>query len=110
MTGLYPMLLPEGTSIGATYRVVGGNSDPTFTTSGPQRWRIEFDCYAPSYAQADAGRMILRTLLDGYEGVLSDGTYLQNCIHIQPIDHPYDFQPRLFRLGAEYYVFFNLSN
>ena len=106
---VYPMLLPEGTSVGTTFRVVGGSSDPTFTTSGPQRLRIQFDFYAPTYAQADAGRNALRTLLDGYEGLLSDGTYLQNCIHIQLIDHPYDYEAKLMRLGSEYYLFFNLS-
>jgi hypothetical protein len=101
-SGLYPMLLPEGTSLGTTWRVVGGSSDPTFTTSGPQRLRIEFDCYATSYAAADALRSVIRTI--------SDGTFLQNCIFIQPIDHPYDYQPRLYRLGAEYYLFFNLTS
>jgi hypothetical protein len=109
-SGLYPMLLPEGTSLGTTWRVVGGSSDPTFTTSGPQRLRIEFDCYATSYAAADALRSVIRTILDGYQGLLSDGTFLQNCIFIQPIDHPYDYQPRLYRLGAEYYLFFNLTS
>jgi hypothetical protein len=81
-SGLYPMLLPEGTSLGTTWRVVGGSSDPTFTTSGPQRLRIEFDCYATSYAAADALRSVIRTILDGYQGLLSDGTFLQNCIFI----------------------------
>lgn len=106
---VYPMLLPEGTSLGTTYRVVGGSSEPTFTTSGPQKVRMEFDCYAPTYAQADAGRTLLRTLLEGFNGLLSDGTFLQDVLFIQPIDKPFDQDSKLYRLAAEFYFMFNLT-
>jgi hypothetical protein len=105
--GVFPVTLPEGVSVGTTYQIVGGTSNPTFGNLGPQKLRIQINFHAPTYAQADAGRNALRTLLDGFVGLFPDGTFITNILHIQPIDY-YDNEPRQFRLSSEYYVYFNL--
>ncbi len=99
-----PVLLPEGSPLPAmTYMVVGSSSEPTFETSGMQKVRMQFDFHAEGYTAAIGARDALRVLLDGYQGLLSDGTYLQNAQRIQDIDY-FDDGPRQFRCSSEYYL------
>lgn len=99
-----PLLLPEGAQ-GITYQIIGGRAQPTFNTSGMQRWRIQFNCHAASYAIAYQARSALIMLLNGYQGTLSDGTFLSQCQLIQPIDY-FDNDARQFRCGVEFYFDF----
>ncbi len=110
-----PVLLPEGSTTPAlTYMVAGGSSDPTFSTSGMQRLRVQFDVHADpkdkaGYRAAIQAREALRLLLDGYRGMLSDGTYLQNAQRIQDIDY-FDDGPRQFRCSSEFYFWFTFNS
>lgn len=104
---LWPVLLPENTTVGATYQIVGGKDSPTFEGAGMQRVRLRFGCSAPTYAQADGGRKALRDLLDGFRGILTDGTFIHSSLWSQDIDF-YDYEPRQFRCVSEYYIMFTL--
>jgi hypothetical protein len=104
-----PILIPEGCTLPAvSYQVVGGSSAPTFNTSGMQKLRVQFDCHARHYKIADAVREALRSFLNGYYGLLADGTYLQNAEFLQPIDY-FDNDSRQYRCGLEFYLYFTFS-
>jgi len=124
-TGIYGLLASESTLAGIfgdriepveltiaqtmpalTYKVIGGSSEPTFDTSGFQRERIELNSYADTYLQADQGREALLEFLNGYGGVLADGTVLQNVEFIQKLDF-YEQAPRRFRCMVEFYFYFD---
>jgi hypothetical protein len=107
---IFPVLLPENATLPAlTYHVVGGSSAPTFATSGMQKVRIQFDCFARSYLDADRARDALRQSLYGYRGTLADGTFLQNAELIQSVDF-FDNDPRQFRCMSEFYFYFTFSS
>jgi hypothetical protein len=92
-----------------TYQIVGGSSKQAFDNTGPQRLRVQFDFHAGSYLLADAARKALRAALERYQGLLSDGTYLQQALFLQPIDY-FDYEPRTFRCACEFYLYFNLTD
>ena len=104
---MFPVQLPENTLLPAIrYMVAGGQSGATFDDSGgPQRWRLQFDCIAADADTAEALRNALTDALDGYNGTLSDGTYV-TIFSLQPIDF-YDSDPRQFRCAQEFYINFN---
>lgn len=111
---VHPVLLPENEPLPAiTYQVVGGSSEPTFETSGWQRLRLQVDVFGPysrgrdGYRAASGIRETLVAALDGYAGVLSDGTMLQQVEYIQPIDG-FQQDARQYRCGVEFYLYFTM--
>jgi len=68
------------------YKTIGSQSTPTFDTAGLQRTRIEFTCWGTTYIQAITLRDALIGVLQGYRGVLSDGTNLQTVLVITGTD------------------------
>jgi len=107
-TRITPVILPEWQARPAmTFTGVGGSSRPTFNSYGEDSKRVQFDFYADAengtFDDATDARDILRTYLDGYSGLLSDGTYLQMAEHIQPLDQ-FNNDARNFRCAAEYYL------
>lgn len=102
-----PVLLPTGSAYPAlTYQIVGSSSEPTFSTSGFQRLRVEINCWSDRYLDAVTLRDTVTAALDGFQGVLSDGTYLQNVQSLQTIDF-FESDSRSYRAMAEFYLFFN---
>lgn len=106
---IYPVLMPESLDLSTygavTYHVVGGSSDPTFTTSGMQKLRVQFDCFGSTFKQANLIREAIRLAINGYSGTLNDGTTLQWAELIQPIDH-FENDARQYRCSSEYYLHF----
>jgi Protein of unknown function (DUF3168) len=86
---------------------VGGQSKPTLTGPGLQKVRIQIDCFGASYLSADLVRDALIKFLNMKSATLGSGVWLQGAMLIQPLDFPYDWQTLQFRLGAEFYLFFN---
>ncbi|MGC1784453.1 MAG: DUF3168 domain-containing protein [Acidobacteriaceae bacterium] len=106
-TRIYPAVRPTGATYPAmTYRVIAGRARPTLNTSGMQRFRMQFDCYGATYGDAVDLRAAVGRLLNGYQGLLSDGTFLQNGIFLGPLD---DFQDdaRIYCCGVEFYLMFD---
>lgn len=105
-----PVMLPEDPTLPAlTYLDISLVSEPTFESSGMQRMRVQFDSHAEGYQQSIAVQDALRLCLDGYQGLLSDGTFLQNAQRISAMS-AYDDVPRQFRAVSEYYLFFTLTS
>lgn len=114
--GIVPVLAPprpqpaDGSPLPAltTFQRVGGSSKQTFDSTGPQRLRVQFDFHAGTYELAEAAHQALRLSLERYQGILADGTYLQQAVYLQPIDF-YDYEPRQFRCACEFYLDFTLN-
>lgn len=109
-TRIYPVVRPTGATYPAlTYKLIAAKPSPTLQTSGYQRWRIEFNCFAGTYDQAAALRAALRSTLEGFNGILGDGTFLQDAQFIQ-LGEDFEDDPRIYCLMIEFYLFFNLSS
>jgi hypothetical protein len=106
-TRIYPVRLPTKPTLPAiTYQSAGGAGEQTLNTSGFQRRRYQFDFYGLVYLDAEAVRDALVAFLNGYQGLLSDGTLLQNAEYLQPID--FDQQEALqYRCAVEFYLYFD---
>ena len=107
--GLHPGVLPKlPTYPAATYQNVGSASWQTFETSGFQRERWQFDFYAGSSKAAGMLYGVFRAFFEGYQGVLPDGTPLQNVEHITRDGPRFDDASLNFRVTAEFYLYFTL--
>jgi hypothetical protein len=68
-TSVYPVTLPKGIEtpvIWISWKTVTSVSNPTFTTTGITRTRIQIDCWAARYLDAANLRAAVRSVLDGY--------------------------------------------
>ena len=109
-TRIYPSAFPPDPTYPAiSYKLIGARPDPTLSTPGYQRFRYEFDCRAVDAVVAGDLRQALRQTLEGYNGLLNDGTFLQDGQFIQTVDDFAD-DPRVYRRMIEIYLFFNFSN
>jgi hypothetical protein len=93
------------------YQWVGGSNDrPGLTTAGPRRSRLQVDCWGLTKAAAVALANAVAHLLDGYMGVLSDGTNVLSCWIINPpgVDFFSD-DSRFRRRMVEFYVLHNFT-
>lgn len=105
-----PVRLPIDSPMPAlTFKVIGGSSDATFDTSGLQSPRIEFACFGATHLQACALRDTVRKFLNGYRGLLNDGTFVQGFLLIEPMDFDEQYA-REFRCVLEMYCMFNFSD
>jgi Protein of unknown function (DUF3168) len=108
-TRVYPVVLPENPTLPALlYKFVGGQSDPTLDTSGEQKLRLELDCYGASFDDASALRDAVTAALNGYQGTLSDGTFLQNAWRLSPGVDFFEDEPRQYRCMVEFYLLYTL--
>lgn len=104
---LYPELLPEPPVLPAmTYRIASGRSFPGLDTSGPQKLRVQFDCYGETYKAAKDLREALRQLLNGFSGRLPNGSLVGSILWVGPLDGFAQY-PRQFRCGCEFYLLFS---
>jgi hypothetical protein len=109
-TRVYPIMLPEAPTLPAIrFQYVGGSSEPTFDTSGMQKLRVQFDCMGADPDSADAVRTAMYGL-NGYSGLLSDGTLLQNFDLLGPGIDFFDSDARQFRCMVEFYLWFNFAD
>lgn len=81
-TGIYPNTAPDEVTL--PYMVYMQISRQTINSFGGvnslQYAHFRFFCYGASYRQAKVLAEDLKLLLDGFKGVLPDGTNLQNTI------------------------------
>lgn len=109
-TRIYPVVLPTAPTLPAlSYQIVGAMSKPTLNNSGFQRFRMQFDCWGQDYSDAVTLREALVKALNGYQGLLSDGTMLQNAQFIQPIDF-FEHEALQYRCAVEFYLYFDFNS
>jgi hypothetical protein len=93
-----------------SYQFVGGRSAPTLQGSGQQRSRVQIDCWATT---ADAAKLLadaVRQALNGYQGLLSDGTFLLDAQILHPGIDYFSDDSRFFRRMLEFYLLYNFTN
>lgn len=109
-TRIYPDERPPGVTYPAmTFYLVSAKPSPTLDTSGFQRHRYEFCCFGASPIDAETLREALRHALEGYRGLLSDGTLLQDA-QLNGGDDSFEDDPRIYKRVIEFYLFFNFSS
>ncbi len=109
-TRIYPDLRPENPVYPLiVMKEISGIGRETFDTSGMQRDRYQFDCQAKTKGEAMNLRDAVRQVLNGYQGMLSDGTYLQNAWVIGKMGG-YKDDPRIYEATHEFYVLYNFTN
>jgi hypothetical protein len=109
-TRFTPMIIPEGSAMpAARFLPAGGQSFPTFSTSGLQKLRVQFDFFADiengTYDDAMNAREAWREFLNGYSGTLESGTLLQNADLIQYLSFA-ENDARQYRCMVEFYLYF----
>lgn len=116
-TRIYPMVLPDDAAFPAiTYQQVGGSSTPTMDTSGVQKLRLQIDCWsAPlplggTYRQASGLRDAVRRALDGYSGVLGDGTQLSRAWIVNPGMDFFAHEALQYRCMLEFYLLYTFTD
>jgi Protein of unknown function (DUF3168) len=89
------------------YSFVGGASDPTFTTSGVIRQRVELNAYSVNPSEAANLRAAIIKAVNGWQQTLSDGTNVLNTYLLNPGT---DFvgEDKIFRRMCEFYVLYTL--
>jgi hypothetical protein len=88
---------------------ISGIGRQTWDTSGMQRDRYQFDCYAKTKGAAMNLRDAVRQVLNGYRGLLSDGTFLQNAWLINRLSSFSD-DPRIYCSTMEFYLLYDFTN
>ena len=105
---LYPFLLPDNATLPAmTYQIVSSVNYPTFSSSGMQRDRVQFDCWSGSYTLANTNRDNLILALNRFGGSLSDGTSVNRVTFLAKHDD-FVYESKHYRLLGEFYVFYAL--
>lgn len=96
---LYEVTMPESAHMpSAVYAFIGGQSYPTFETSGLTRYRVEVSCYGRTYAEAARLRSVIIATLNGYRDAnINDIDLIQ-----RRDDFSYD--SNTFRCLVEFYI------
>ena len=104
---VYPLVLPEDAPQPAiVYGTVGGNGDQQLDGIGTRRLRMQIDCYASRYKDAESLRTAVCAVLDTAQGLQPDGSTLLLAEYLEPLDH-FDSTPRDYRVGVEYRLHYN---
>lgn len=112
---VYPLTLPARTGLPAVvYQTIPaagpltshsdrrGAEDPVPTTTGYQRSRVQFGCWADSYEDAEALALELYALLHGFTGPMGPVTIHASLGDLSQDD--YDADRRLYRRVADFMV------
>ena len=111
MTGLignrmYPVLLPEPTVYPClSYQVVTASSMFALDRTQIATKRFQFDAWGANYGDCKSVLVALDGLLNGYSGVLADGTRVLVAISIQELDQ-FESDGRVYRSIAEYSILY----
>jgi hypothetical protein len=98
-TRIYPLALPTDPTLPAIdYRFVGGANQPTMSTDGVQRYRVEVNCWGNTYSDAVSLRYAVVKALSGYQA----GT--MNIQYLMPQDL-FDEELLQCQAMAEFYVY-----
>jgi hypothetical protein len=81
-TGIFPVQMPESTPLPAlVYAQISGEGNPSLDGANAlHQCRISFSCYGSVYGDAKRLQRAVRQLLEGFHGVLSDGTPIDNAV------------------------------
>jgi hypothetical protein len=72
--------------------------------------RVQFDCWGEDCDTAAGLRAAVIAALNGYQGQLSDGTFLLNAELVDPGSDFYEDDSREVRCMVEFYLLFNFTS
>jgi hypothetical protein len=99
---IYPVYVPEDAAYPClSYQVVSGSADFTLDFAGVWTKLIQFDAWARTYDECKQIEAALASLLDGYEGTLSNGVRVLMSLPGVVIDK-WEQDTAIFRVMAEY--------
>ena len=105
---IYPKVMPEATPLpGPTLVYKDLDSTLTLTHSGPSGLReahFQFDVYATTEEDADAGADAVNAFLSTFSGTVG-GTAFQGAVHIREAGS-YERETRLFRALVEWGIWY----
>jgi Protein of unknown function (DUF3168) len=98
-TRVYPIVLPTDPDLPAlTYQIVGGSSNPTLSSAGMQKIRLQIDCWGDSYGDAVTLRDAVATSLSGYQDANVQFLFLSK-------HDDFDHELLQYRAIIEFYIF-----
>jgi len=93
------------------FSYVGGSSGNTLDgVGGIQKLRLQIDCWGTTPVDAKNLADAVRKVLDGYQGVLSDGTWLQSAVMVHPGIDFFSDASRYYRRMLEFYLLYNFTS
>jgi hypothetical protein len=67
--------------------------------------RMQIDCYGQNAVSAKTLAQAVHLALDGFRGVLSEGTLVQSCLPNQDVDE-FEFDPQVYRVACDFNIRF----
>ena len=102
---LYPVVVPESPTFPvAAFSVL--SKVPVYTADGNSgfiNYRVQFDTYGNTYADAKAVQFAITTAIDSYTGTLPDGTVVGNVMQVSARDL-YDSDARVYRTLSDFII------
>lgn len=101
-SSIYPVLVPEQTTWPCvSYQVASSVTDYTVDGAAETAKRMQFDCWGLTYASTKQVQTAVSNVLDGFTGLLPDGTVIKGAFRGVDLD-AYDSGHRVFRALVEY--------
>ena len=106
---MYPLILPDQAAFPAvTYQVVSSMEEQTLDgPTGIFTARVQVDAWSASYGETKAVAAAIRTLLDGFDGALPDGTVVANMWLADSPADSFSPEPRLFRTQQDFKLIYS---
>jgi len=105
-TRIYPVRAPQNTTLPyVTYTVVSVN--PTDTKDRPSHLdtvRMQIDCWATTYAGAEALHAAIRTAIDAYQINATAGGVVVNGIKYETENDAFEDEVDIYRKSADYMI------
>jgi len=105
-TRIYPQLLPQAPMFPAiSYQVVSGFRETAMDgPAGVNRARLQFDCWASTYLQAEAVANAVRVAIDGFKGSIGSPARVLQSVFFAGERDLYEPDPPAFRRSADYLI------
>ena len=101
-TRIYPVFVPQDSPLPClSYQVVSGSSDYSVDGTAEIWKRIQFDAWGAQYADVKNIQNAVHAVLDGYNGVLPDGTLVWGAFRGLELDE-FEADARIYRSMTEY--------
>jgi hypothetical protein len=105
-TRMYPLKLPQAPTMPAIIYtwISGARVHSTDGPSGLSNPRVQFDCWAQTYLEAEALLEALRKRLDGFQGT-AGSSWIQ-AVFFETERDGYDDDTELYRRSADFFVWY----
>jgi hypothetical protein len=87
-SGVWPVQAPESATYPMiVYSQISGEGNPSYDGANAlHQCRISFGCYGENYGDSKRLQVAIRQLIEGFHGVLPDGTPVDNAVLVLELD------------------------